>query len=148
MGLDTIPNLRQPTPDLATGGQPDEVQLAALATAGYEVVINLGLDDPAYALTDERGTVEGLGMAYRHIPVDFEGPTRADFEAFSQCLREHAGRQVFVHCRLNWRVSVFVALYGQRQLGWNQTRADAFIASVWDPDPVWQAFIRRIRAPA
>jgi len=145
VGLDAIRNFRHLADDLATAGQPDEAQLAELAAAGYQVVINLGLDDPAYALTDERGTVEGLGMAYRHIPVDFEGPTRADFEAFSQCMHEHADRQVFVHCRLNWRVSVFVALYGQRQLGWDQARADTVIADVWTPDLRWRGFIEAMR---
>ncbi len=146
MHLEAICNFRRLGDDLATAGQPDEAQLGALAAAGYEVVINLGIDDPAYALADEASTVQALGMCYRHIPVDFKQPNPADFQAFCTCMRESAGRRIFVHCRLNWRVSVFVALYGQRELGWDQARADAHIADLWEPDPVWREFITRTRA--
>jgi len=145
VNLDSIRNFRLFDPRLATAGQPDEGQIRELAEAGYQLVVNLGLDDPAYALADERATVEGQGMAYRHIPVDFSHPADSDFQRFMECMRTHARQRVFVHCRLNWRVSVFVALYAERELGWDSQRADAYIAGMWSPDPTWQAFIEAQR---
>ncbi len=48
-------------------------------TAGVDVVINLALhDDPRYSLADERGTVEGVGMTYVHISVQFAAPQESD----------------------------------------------------------------------
>jgi protein tyrosine phosphatase (PTP) superfamily phosphohydrolase (DUF442 family) len=55
---------------VATADQPSEEQLAAVADAGFEVVINLVLhNDPRYFLKDEAATVASLGMEYVHIPV-------------------------------------------------------------------------------
>ena len=43
--LEEIYNFRWRTPDLATGGQPLEVELRAVAAAQVEAVINLALLD-------------------------------------------------------------------------------------------------------
>ncbi len=43
--LNTIPNRHEASATVMTSGQPSEAQLAAIAAAGYEVVINLGLHD-------------------------------------------------------------------------------------------------------
>ncbi|MBF0462114.1 MAG: hypothetical protein HQL87_12035 [Magnetococcales bacterium] len=57
---------------LATAGQPSEGQLAAVAAAGFAVVINLALhDDPRYSLPDEAKTVADLGMEYIHSMFKF-----------------------------------------------------------------------------
>jgi len=62
-----------------TAGQPTEDHLRELATHGFEAVVNLGLLDPKYCLPDEERSVEALGMAYYHIPVNFQNPTIASF---------------------------------------------------------------------
>jgi protein tyrosine phosphatase (PTP) superfamily phosphohydrolase (DUF442 family) len=68
---------------LATAGQPSEEQLAAVAAAGFEVVVNLALhSDLRYSLKDEAAAVASLGMEYIHIPVQFSSPTTADLTAF------------------------------------------------------------------
>lgn len=39
--------------------------MAAIAAAGYDVVINLALhDDPRYSLKDEAASVRALGLEY------------------------------------------------------------------------------------
>lgn len=131
---------------LATAGQPTEQQLAVVRASGFEAVVNLGLLDPRYCLTDEARIVAALGMSYRHIPVDFQHPTLDDFRAFVDTMREHAGRRVFVHCAANFRVSCFVALYGERELGWSREAADAHVRKLWQPNEVWQAFLRDVRS--
>lgn len=127
---------------LASAGQPSEAQLAAVAAAGFQVVVNLALhDDPRYSLKDEAATVAALGMEYVHIPVPFTSPAMADLTAFF-CAMDAAGdRRVFVHCAHNKRVPVFIALYRIVRLGWSESTALAEMREVWQPDPSWERFI-------
>jgi uncharacterized protein (TIGR01244 family) len=109
---------------LATAGQPSEEQLAAIASAGFDVVVNLALhDDPRYSLKDEAATVAALGMEYIHIPVQFSAPSPASFAAFSGAIEHASGRKVFVHCAHNKRVPVFIALHRIVKKGWAITEA-------------------------
>ncbi len=144
--LTTIINFRLLSDDLLTGGQPTEAQLAAVAAAGCEVVINLGRLDPAYALPDERGTVAGLGMIYEHIPVVWTQPTAADLDAFFAALERHAGRRVLVHCAANYRASAFILLYRVLRQGWQLEDALPDLQAIWAPAeyPAWQAFLERM----
>src|SRR5215471_7143678 len=101
---------------LATAGQPTEAQLADVAAAGYEVVINLGLLGQSYSLPDEAGLAESLGLDYYHLPVNFEAPTTIDVRKFLTVMDACADRRTFVHCAANYRVTSFVSLYGQARL--------------------------------
>lgn len=130
---------------LATGGQPSEQQVRELSAAGFEVIVNLGLLDPRYCLSDEAGLVESLGVAYHHVPVDFTAPQPADLATFFDVMDASRDKTVFVHCAANYRVSSFVALYGQEKLGWSTTEADAHIRRVWEPNETWAAFIEKHR---
>jgi protein tyrosine phosphatase (PTP) superfamily phosphohydrolase (DUF442 family) len=131
---------------IATGGQPSESQLKDVASAGYQVVINLGLMDPKYCLRDEAGVVATLGMEYHHIPVVFTDPKPGDFQRFVDVMASHRDQKIFIHCALNWRVSAFVALYGELRLGWPRSRADAHMSTFWEPNEVWTNFARDCRA--
>jgi protein tyrosine phosphatase (PTP) superfamily phosphohydrolase (DUF442 family) len=130
---------------LATAGQPQESELADIAASGFDLVVNLGLLDPRYCLLDEAGSIAKLGLDYRHIPVDFKAPARDDFRRFEAALREATGRRVFAHCAANYRVSCFVALYGEAQLGWSREQADAHVRRLWEPNDVWRAFMTAVR---
>jgi uncharacterized protein (TIGR01244 family) len=125
---------------LATAGQPTAAQLAAIAEAGFEVVINLALPTSDGALPDERAVVESYGMTYYAIPVVWEQPTTADFQQFQTVLADHAQAPVFVHCAKNLRVSAFVYLH-RCLSGESQTAAAADLAKIWHPNAVWQQFI-------
>jgi uncharacterized protein (TIGR01244 family) len=147
--FNAIYNYRQVTPRLATSGQPDEQELAAIAEAGYTVVINLALhDNPRYSLADEPGTVAGLGMKYIHIPVQFDAPTDGDLEAFFQAMDATGDAKVWVHCAANKRVSVFVGLYRCLRCGESEDEAFALQRDIWAPDAVWSAFLTRQLAGA
>lgn len=140
--IDDIRNYRAVSPQLATSGQPDEAQLAAIAAAGFEVVINLALhDDPRYSLADEAGTVRDLGLDYVHIPVQFGAPTHDDLARFMNAMSTHAARRVWVHCAANYRVSAFVGLDRVLRQGWSRAEAFAVMDDIWKPDAVWAAFI-------
>jgi protein tyrosine phosphatase (PTP) superfamily phosphohydrolase (DUF442 family)/predicted kinase len=141
--LQDIINFRRLGPDLITGGQPTEAQLALAAAAGAEVVINLGRLDPAYALPDERGTVGALGLIYEHIPVVWAEPNAADLDAFFAAMERYAGRRLFVHCAANYRASAFNMLYRVLRLGWRPEDARPDMDAIWDPAeyPQWQVLI-------
>jgi uncharacterized protein (TIGR01244 family) len=135
-------NFRQASPDLATSGQPREHQLAAIADAGYNVIINLALhDDPRYSLQDEAGSVRALGLEYVHIPVQFGAPSESDLLKFFAAMEQHAGEHIWVHCAANMRVSAFLGLYRALRQGWPETQAFALMHEIWQPDSVWSQFI-------
>ena len=142
-----IRNFREVSPSLATSGQPKDQDLASIARAGYEVVINLALhDDPRYSLADEAGTVRSLGMRYVHIPVQFNAPSKADLASFFDAMDQHRARKLWVHCAANMRVTAFLGLYRVLRQGWDYDRAFELMKSVWNPNDVWAAFISRCLA--
>jgi protein tyrosine phosphatase (PTP) superfamily phosphohydrolase (DUF442 family) len=139
--LSSLKNFTPATDRLATAGQPPADAFPSLRAAGFERVINLGLLGQAYSLPDEQALVQAAGMAYRHIPVPFEAPEPAHFAAFLAEMDSAPGAKVFLHCAANYRASAFAALYGVRRLGWGRDAAEAFLARVWQPNPVWRAFL-------
>jgi uncharacterized protein (TIGR01244 family) len=124
-----------------TSGQPSEAELAELAALGVRRVINLGLHTHPRALPDEAASVAALGMTYVHIPVDFGNPTEADFAAFCAAVAAAGDAPLHVHCIANYRVSAFFHRYRRDVLGMDPDRARADLARIWQPDPVWSAFI-------
>jgi protein tyrosine phosphatase (PTP) superfamily phosphohydrolase (DUF442 family) len=142
-----IPNYRELDAQLSASGQPSEWQLKAIAEAGFEVVINLGLhNDPRYALPDEACVVSSLGMDYIHIPVRFEAPAEAELLHFFAALERQAHRKVLVHCAANKRATVFLGLFRVIRKAWPTDAAFAPQRSVWETDAVWSAFISAMLA--
>ena len=140
--VESIRSYRQAAPNLGTSGQPTEDQLRAIAAAGYAVVVNLALhDDPRYSLADEASSVAALGLDYIHIPVRFDAPSERDLIAFFEAMQRNEGRRVWVHCAANMRVTAFLGLYRCLRQGWPEHRAFALLRDVWQPNPVWAAFI-------
>ena len=54
-------------------------------------------------------------------------------------------QRVFVHCAANYRVSSFVALYGEARFGWSPDQGDAHIRRIWEPNETWVRFIADAR---
>ncbi len=145
MTVEDIKNFYLVDERLGTAGQPTEDQLRVVAASGYEVVVNLGLLDPRYCLPDEAGLVGALGLEYHAIPVKFDAPAVEDFLRFIDLMDRCRTKKRFVHCAANYRVSSFVALYGQARLGWTVEQADAHARRFWDLDDVWLGFIQACR---
>lgn len=142
-----IYNYRRVNDHLITGGQPSEDQLRAAATEGITTVINLATISPRYSLPDEAGLVRALGMAYHHIPVEWEHPTASDFAAFEQVMDAVGEEKTLLHCAANFRVTAFYSLYALKRLGWTEAEAETFRASIWHGSdyPVWEDFIQQIK---
>lgn len=139
--LARIYNYRSCAPDLATSGQPDENELAAIAAAGYALVINLGLHDAEYALTDEAGSVRALGMDYVHVPVAFAAPAPQDLRRYFEVMGTNPDRRIWVHCAANKRASVFVGLWLHLHRGLPLDAAFAVQRDIWQPDATWARFM-------
>ena len=138
-----IRDYRKLSERIGTAGQPTGDELAAVARAGYDTVINLGMGNEAHAPTDEGCQVCSLGMEYVHIPVVWERPTRADLDRFVREMEARREQRLFIHCAANRRVSVFIALYRILRMGW--TRELALQQSFLDSMPqVWHAFVDQV----
>jgi protein tyrosine phosphatase (PTP) superfamily phosphohydrolase (DUF442 family) len=140
-------NFRQLEDRIFTSGQPTEAQLSLLAAEGIQTVLNLALPTSPGALPDEAVSVTQLGMEYVAIPVPFDAPTMAHWEAVRTALATRGDRKVWVHCALNYRVSAFLTAYRVRELGWSPADAWRDLRMVWDPDPVWTAFLVSLGVP-
>jgi protein tyrosine phosphatase (PTP) superfamily phosphohydrolase (DUF442 family)/8-oxo-dGTP pyrophosphatase MutT (NUDIX family) len=137
----SIYNFREIGPELATAGQPTAAQLRAVRSAGFEAVINLLPPDTKHSLAQERELVAMAGLRYHPIPVVWEAPTAADFDAFCAAMEAERGHRVLVHCAANMRVSAFVFLYRVLKLGVPRDEAEAALRTVWEPTGTWRRFI-------
>ena len=148
MSTEEITNYRRVNERLITGGQPNEAQLQSAAAEGFTTVINLATIDPRYSLEDEAGLVRSLGLAYHHIPVEWENPQESDFAAFETVVQGLAEEKTLIHCAANFRVTAFYSLYALKHLDWSESQADEFRASIWAGSdyPIWEKFVGDMKA--
>ena len=126
---------------LTTSGQPTESQLAAIGKLGVTHIVNLGLHSHEKALLNEAGSVRSLGMAYIHIPVDFDAPTVADYGRFRSALQGLEQQMVHIHCIANLRVSAFLYRYRRDEEIMSEAGARQEMERIWRPGGVWATFI-------
>lgn len=126
---------------LWTSGQLSEGDIARLPELGIEAVINLALPTAANALPGEAELITRQGIAYIHIPVQWQRPELRQFEQFCGVLEAFAGRAIWVHCAKNMRASTFVYLYRRLRLKESEEAAAHPMREVWMPNETWQAFI-------
>jgi uncharacterized protein (TIGR01244 family) len=143
MSIEESYNFRRIDDRLTTSGVVSAEQLEQLGAEGYDCVINLLPGDSEYAVAGERELVEGLGLDYVHIPVDFAAPTQDDFDAFVSAMDAHADAKVHVHCAANYRVSAFYSRYARSRGLSTAAEAEALVRGLWNPDehPPWPAFV-------
>lgn len=138
VGLLELYNYYEYSPRLLSAGQPTREQFPAIRAAGVEAVINLApVTDPG-ALADEADVVRGLGMDYRHIPVDWDHPPAADVETFLATMAQFAGKRVLVHCYAGSRASAFVYVYRLRELHDEPVAARATLERIWANNPGYE----------
>ncbi len=139
--MNDILNFQRISETLATAGQPSAEQFSAIRAARFEVVVNLATDTSENRVPNEAELVAGLGMEYVHIPVVWTNPTADDLDRFFEKMYRCQGRNVFVHCALNMRVSAFVFLYRAIRQQVPLETARAPMLRIWQPDGRWAEFI-------
>ena len=139
--LEQLTNYYPISPLILTAGQPTAEQIALIAQAGCDVVINLARPTSPNALADEAALAAAQGMDYVAIAVIWEEPTLDDLARFFAAMEANQTRTVFVHCVVNYRVSSFVYLYRVLRLGADPEEAMWDLRSIWEPDETWSTFI-------
>ncbi|MBV9191935.1 MAG: protein tyrosine phosphatase family protein [Betaproteobacteria bacterium] len=135
------PNVVEISPRITTSGQPSATALGKLKEQGYGAVIYLAPPTVRDAVADEHLIVARQGLVFINIPIRFDGPTEADFDAFSAALGGLADRRVLVHCQVNMRASSFVFLYRTIVLKDDPKKAYDAVEKVWVPDGPWRRLI-------
>ncbi len=139
--LNAIRNYYRLTDTIGTAGQPEKAQFADIKEAGFELIINLAEANSPHAILNEEELVLSNELTYTHIPVAFDDPTLDKLEHFFDVMDANRGKNIFVHCALNMRVSAFMCLYQVIRQRIPLDRALAGLHKVWQPDSTWQAFI-------
>ena len=137
------PNTVEISPRLVTSGQPGAEELRTLKARGFDAVIYLAPPTVHDAVADEAKIVGAQGLVFVNLPVRFDDPTDADFDAFAAVLKSLGERKVLVHCQINLRASSFVFLYRAAVLKEDARLAYDAVGKVWAPDGVWKRFIER-----
>jgi protein tyrosine phosphatase (PTP) superfamily phosphohydrolase (DUF442 family) len=134
---------------LSSSGMPTPDQLKSVAEAGVKLVINLATSKSEGAIPNEGELVNGFGMEYINIPVDWNNPTPEDLDVFLNAMDKHKDESVLVHCQANYRASGFVALYRVLRLGWKRDDAFQDMQKIWNPEeyPAWDMFIEENMPP-
>lgn len=127
---------------LWSSGQLSANDIARLPGLGIDVVVNLALPSSSNALPGEADLVTREGIAYVQIPVEWESPELGQLAQFFGVVGAFQGQKMWVHCAKNMRVSVFLYLYRRLVLGESGEAAAHPLRDVWEPNDVWQAFMR------
>lgn len=125
---------------LVTSGQPSADRIAALDPFEYRLVINLAPDDGDIGFPDEAALLAGKGIVYVAIPVEIQQPDYRDFVLFSSILNSVGNSRAWVHCRFNYRASIFTFLYRVIHEGADPDAAYDKVTQVWVPTPHWLSF--------
>lgn len=131
--------------DWLTAGQPQLAHFPQFKAQGITAVINLAMPSSAGFLAQEADLCAGLGMAYTYIGIPWEAPTPQHFDRFCSAMDALDGQKVLVHCAANKRVSAFMYLYRTLHLGLPDATCQADLDALWQPNPVWAAFIAAMR---
>jgi len=131
------------SPRLVTSGQPSANALGKLKEQGFGAVIYLAPPTVQDAVRDEHLIVVRQGLIFINIPIPFNAPTEADFDAFAAAMRGLADRKVLVHCQINLRASSMVFLYRAIVLKDDPRRAYDAVEKVWVPEGPWRLLIEQ-----
>jgi protein tyrosine phosphatase (PTP) superfamily phosphohydrolase (DUF442 family) len=137
------PNVVVISPRLVTSGQPTAASLERLGALGFGAVVHLAPLTVADAVRDEDRIVQRQGLDWVHIPIAFDAPADADFEACSAAISRLSERRLLVHCQLNFRASSMVFLHRVITLREPAEAAYDAVARVWSPVGAWKALIVR-----
>ena len=132
------------SPSLTASGQPTAEALELAARSGYSRVIFLAFTNHQNALEHEDAIVKALDMEFIHIPVEWEDPSLADFDAFAAAMRVPTQQRTLLHCEVNFRASVFGFLYQVIYQGVPMGEAIALMHAIWIPNEVWEDFIVQV----
>jgi protein tyrosine phosphatase (PTP) superfamily phosphohydrolase (DUF442 family) len=105
-----LPNLAEPVPGWATGGQPTEQQLKAFKAAGGEVVLD-NRDPMEPRPFDEPATARAAGLEYLSLPIVHGAVTSDTMRQMHQVLKRLEGKKALLHCSSGNRTAAALIPY-------------------------------------
>ena len=135
------PNVVAISQSLVTAGQPNARSLSSLRDEGYTAVIYLVPANAADAVPREAELLREQGIEYVQVPIQWDRPTDADFDAFAAAMKRQGDGKVLVHCQINLRASSMTFLYRVIAQGEPPDKAYESVASVWSPNAVWKRYM-------
>ena len=130
--------------NLSTSGQPSFDELALIADAGFDVVINLALTDASNVLVGEDRRVLELGMDYINLPLLFDRPSYTQALRVLDMLKSLQHKKVWLHCTLNMRVSSLIYMYRVHHLMMDEPNAKVLLSQIWTPNTEWSEIIKQL----
>ena len=139
--LGEIKNYREYSADLSSAGQPSREQFTPLKNEGFERVVYIAFANSKGAIPDEDQVVKELGMQYAQVPVIWDAPTKADFDAFAAVMQAAPEKKTLLHCQANYRATAFAFLYRVLYLDVSLAEAKSDMDTIWNPGGVWRDLI-------
>lgn len=139
--LSEIKNYREYSSLFASAGQPGREQFELIKAEGFERVIYIAFTNSKGAISDEDQIVRDLGMDYAQVPVIWDAPTTADFQAFAAVMESSPDKKTLLHCQANYRATAFAFLYRVLYQDVPILEAKADMNSIWTPDGAWKELI-------
>lgn len=110
VALAGLPNLAEPLPGWATGGQPTEQQLKAFKAAGGEVVLD-NRDPMEPRPFDEPSAVRAAGLEYHSLPIVHGAVTLDTMKRMHEMAKRLQGRKALMHCSSGNRTAAALIPY-------------------------------------
>ncbi len=105
-----LPNASEPIPGWVAGGQPTAAHLAALHSAGCEVILD-NRDPMEPRPFDEPATVRAAGMEYVNIPITHGAVTVDTMQQMHAAVKNLAGKKALLHCSSGNRTAAALIPY-------------------------------------
>jgi len=105
-----LPNLAEPVPGWATGGQPTEQQIKAFKAAGGEVVLD-NRDPMEPRPFDEPAAVRAAGLEYHSLPIVHGAVTLDTMKRMHEMAKRLQGRKALMHCSSGNRTAAALIPY-------------------------------------
>ena len=153
--LPEIQKFHQYTPSLSVSGQPRRNQFAAIAAAGYKVVVNVAsADSNPDAIGDEKKLVEAVGMEYYYIPLKWEKPDAQEAITAMKLLDRLQNKPTLMHCYVGSRASLVAYLYRTAYGAAVEADEMATMTGLWklnkgyefENSPQWQFLVDDVKA--
>lgn len=111
-----IKNVKNPSVNMLSAGQPTQEQFETLADAGVQHVVSLRLDEELD--WDEKAHVESLGMNYVSLPINGDvDVTKENARALRDILDSFDQETTLIHCGSGNRVGALMAIDAALETG-------------------------------
>lgn len=138
--MKSILNYIKVSDNISTSGQPTKKQFKEIKKNGFDVVMNLAMHNKG-ALKEEDKIVVKNNMMYIHIPITWKKPEVDRLKLFLEILKtlESENKKVFIHCIMNYRVSVFI--YHYKKVVLKEKNVKLISPKEFKPNKVWKRML-------